>query len=119
MRLFLDDVRTAPDSGWAVVRSYDAFVKVIEENGTPEVISFDHDLGFEHYPFGEQNPTTKIPYDSYSEKTGYHCAKWCIETGHIPELAVVHSWNTVGSMNIANVLSKYCRVIVHPSKNMN
>lgn len=55
--LYLDDFRDPRDSGyylnnpiyetleWVVVRNYDEFVKCVEENGVPEVISFDHDLG--------------------------------------------------------------------------
>ena len=50
--LFLDDIRT-PDmiyepkqaQEFIVVRSYTAFVAYIQENGLPQYISFDNDLG--------------------------------------------------------------------------
>jgi sulfur relay (sulfurtransferase) DsrF/TusC family protein len=54
--LFLDDFREPVDSfyylgnptynilDWKIVRNYDEFVKMIQENGIPETISFDHDL---------------------------------------------------------------------------
>lgn len=83
-KLFLDDTLQPPDITWDVVRSYDDFVYYIETHGVPDVISFDHDLAFEHYPFAEDNPEAKkIPYDRYTEKTGYDCAKWLVENGGI------------------------------------
>jgi hypothetical protein len=105
-KLFLDDERKPYDSSWTVVKSYDAFVRHVEENGTPESVSFDHDLSFEHYPFGEQNPGDKIPYDSYKEKTGYHAAKWLVDTGRMEAVAFgyVHTMNLVGRFNILRLL---------------
>src|SRR5260370_10100302 len=86
-KLFLDDIRKPPDSTWDVVRSYDAFVAYIETNGVPDIISFDHDLAFEHYPLNDSNlgysqPPKEIPYDRYTEKTVYDCAKWLCENGY-------------------------------------
>ena len=50
--LFLDDLRTIemvyPDlseDDFTIVRDYHAFVDTINENGLPELISFDNDLG--------------------------------------------------------------------------
>lgn len=55
--LYLDDFRDPIDSAfyrkekvyaeldWIVVRSYNEFVKKVEELGIPDVVSFDHDLG--------------------------------------------------------------------------
>jgi hypothetical protein len=83
--LFLDDVRE-PDEvfgytnnqlyliGWKIVRNYDEFIKCISENGIPNAISFDHDLGHEHYKI-----QTNISYNQFKEKTGFHCAKWLID----------------------------------------
>jgi hypothetical protein len=117
-KLFLDDQRPAP-LGWELVRSYTEFVDSITKLGVPDVIAFDHDLGFEHYPLMEQNPGDKIPYDSYKEKTGYHCAKWLVEQGSaLPRVVVVHSFNTVGAQNIARHFLRYtdAEVIIFPYK---
>ncbi len=59
--LFLDDFRMPADvvlympkcayytdREWVIVRSYDEFVKTIEEMGIPQAVSFDHDLADEH-----------------------------------------------------------------------
>lgn len=112
-KLFLDDMRPAP-LGWDLVKNYDEFVSYIETNGCPDVVSFDHDLGFEHYPLGEQNPGDTIPYDTYEEKTGYHCAKYMRDKGLFPELVIVHSWNIVGRSNIAFVFEKHTKVLIQP-----
>lgn len=106
-KLFLDDIRKPPDQTWDVVRSYTQFVAYIEANGVPDVISFDHDLAFEHYPLTEENPDPqKIPYEKYAEKTGYDCAKWLIESGYEVKRWMVHSMNVKGAENIRFVLSK-------------
>lgn len=112
-KLFLDDERAPFDCTWNVVRSYDAFVAYIESTGVPDVISFDHDLAFEHYPTGGlipslDFPNEQLPYASYTEKTGYHAAKWLEETGRLALLneAWVHSMNSIGRTNIMRVLVK-------------
>ena len=63
MKLFLDDERAVKDvtwielplGPWTVVKNYRQFVEYITNNGLPEVISFDHDLADEHYPWHEHN----------------------------------------------------------------
>ena len=87
--LFLDDWRMPEDcfeymhlpeyitENWEIVRNYDEFVKAIQEKGIPDTVSFDHDLGLEHYQHNI-NPNNNIDYNQYQEKTGYHCAKWLI-----------------------------------------
>ncbi len=111
--LFLDDFRDPQeaydykadndylDLEWIVVRSYSAFVQMIEQKGLPEIISFDHDLTLEFYK-GEES------YDQLNVKTGYHCAQWLVEfckSKHlpIPEYKI-HTMNPLGEMNIRNVL---------------
>lgn len=118
--LFLDDMRNPEDVfaytheqiylvGWVVVRSYDEFVNCILTKGMPSLISFDHDLADVHY--GVQDHLDKDYYDTISEKTGYHCAKWlvdfCIDNKlKLPDY-MVHSWNTSGKTNILSLLNNY------------
>ena len=123
-KLYLDDIRfphntypTTHDSEWVIARSYDEFVAIITERGMPFIISFDHDLSFEHYPFNEKDggihsPRT-IPYDQYKEKTGFHCAKWLVEKCMDDNVDLpkwyVQSANTVGAENIRSYLTSYER----------
>jgi hypothetical protein len=113
--LFLDDVRKPTYLGdlkhYEVARNYNEFVQIIKEKGLPNFISFDHDLGFEHYPLGEQNPTLVIPYDTYKEKTGYHAAQWlishCIDNNLPLPKWQCHSMNVVGRANIKQLLTRF------------
>jgi hypothetical protein len=122
--LFLDDVRsphqvkwiTLPHNAlWTIVRSYDEFVKTIEEKGVPAFVTFDHDLSIEHYALSEPregvDSPTVIPYESYSVKTGYDCAKWLVEycrknSVQIPNYAI-HSMNPIGRGNIDDYLKSF------------
>lgn len=120
-KLFLDDTRKPYDvfkttinpiyetNDWIVVKSYDEFIEHIEKNGLPELISFDHDLSFDHYY--EKNQKGDLEYDSFEEKTGYHCGQWLIEyctknNFNLPKY-FVHSANPVGSDNIKKLLSGF------------
>ena len=111
-KLFLDDTRNPPDFTWDVVRSFPQFVAYINLHGVPDVISFDHDLGDEHYNVWEDTPQVIIHsdkeieyhYGKFAEKTGYDCAKWLIENKHLPHTCIVHSMNPVGKKNIEFLL---------------
>lgn len=119
--LYLDDFRDPRDSGyylnnpiyethqWVVVRNYDEFVKCVEENGVPEVISFDHDLAATHY-----DHQSNIEYDVFTEKTGYECAKWFINyiidnKLELPKTILIHSMNPAGSTNIKSLFDSYVK----------
>jgi len=98
------------DPDWVIVRNYDEFVKSIEERGVPNVISFDHDLADEHY--GLDDYVWNNEYQFFTEKTGYHCAKWfiehCIDTKHlITSKVYIHSMNPAGAKNIESLFRTY------------
>lgn len=120
--LFLDDVRQPGSVGnyinpvslgeiyrktkWVIVRNYSEFIHYINENGLPELISFDHDLAAIHY-----DPSTWVESFEYDEETGLDCAKWlceyCLkENKRLPKF-MVHSQNPVGKQNIKNYLENF------------
>lgn len=73
------------------VESYDDFVKYISNNGLPDAIGFDHDLGY--------------------GKSGYDCAKWLVDYCQdknidIP-LFVSQSSNPSGRRDIMQLLTNY------------
>ena len=118
--LFLDDFREPEDAfsythnqtyliGWVVVRNYNDFVNYILTKGMPSLISFDHDLADFHYD--NQHNLDQKYYDTVTEKTGYHCAKWlvnyCIDNDlDLPDY-LAHTMNTVGRKNILSLLDNY------------
>ncbi len=124
--LFLDDTRNPKEvyeytfrylyleKEWKIVKNYDEFVNTIQINGIPNIISFDHDLGLEHY-IHQYTKSEEIPYDQYTEKTGYDCAKWlidyCIENKlELPKMILIHSMNVIGAQNIASLFNTYEKI---------
>ena len=76
------------------VKTQSEFEKYIKENGLPDLISFDNDLGIGN---GE----------------GYDCAKWLVEycmnnNVHLPEW-YVHSSNPVAQENINQLLLNFTK----------
>lgn len=50
MKLYLDDVRNAPDDSWTLVRTYKECLNTLEKNWYEiKEISLDHDLGDEYF----------------------------------------------------------------------
>ncbi|MDX1718686.1 MAG: cyclic-phosphate processing receiver domain-containing protein [Salegentibacter mishustinae] len=106
-KLFLDDIRTpemvydrTEAKDFIVVRNYADFVKYIKQNGLPDFISFDNDLGLDES--GEIAPD------------GYTAVKWLVyESGlDLRELQFkVHSANPVAAEQIRGLLSNYIRFL--------
>lgn len=96
---------------WMIVRNFREFTGIIELNGIPKVISFDHDLGKKHY----LNQGREIYYEDFDEPTGWHCAKWLIDYCldkklPLPEQIYIHSMNTVGATNIKSLFTTLYKV---------
>lgn len=115
--LFLDDERMPNDvtwvligdvgswgADWQIVRSLIEGQDWVRKNGFPDVISFDHDLGPDHYAGNFDDG-----------KTGYDFAKWLIEydmdTNTMPRnfKFTIHSKNPIGGENIRSLLNNYIR----------
>lgn len=97
---------------WVIVRDFGEFVKTIEENGVPQMISFDHDLKDDHY-YHYRTFTLLTGYIDYTvvEGTGQECAKWL--TNYLLEndlecpTILIHTQNTVGAKNIYGVFQSF------------
>ena len=102
-KLFLDDLRTPQmvydqtEAGdFIVVRSYREFIQYIRQNGLPDFISFDNDLGLDE--------KDELAPD------GYAAAKWLVyESGlDLRKLSFkVHSANPVAAEQIRGLLNNY------------
>lgn len=88
---------------------------MIESGGMPDIISFDHDLHEEHIIFfitngGSDNPPDPLTAQ-FTIETGYDCAKWLIEYCKEKEVDfpeyMIHSVNTIGALNIRNLIENY------------
>lgn len=125
--LFLDDERdpkkvtwvNLPQVEWVIARNYDQFVNIIQTNGLPVIISFDHDLADEHYKeyaaaHDPKSPTQgRINYNLFKEKTGYECARflvnYCLENDLNFPIYFIHTMNPIGGTNIFSLIESYKR----------
>jgi hypothetical protein len=106
-KLFLDDVRTiemvydkSEEEDFDIVRTYDAFVKYIKENGLPNFISFDNDLG--------------LGKDGNIAQDGYAAAKWLVYDSGLNLSSLefkVHSANPVAADQIRGLLNNYIKFL--------
>lgn len=111
-KLFLDDIRTIEmvydsslSSAFDIVRSYKDFVAYIQENGLPDFISFDNDLGLDEE--GELAPD------------GYAAAKWLVYESGLDLIDLtfkVHSANPVAAEQIRGLLNNYIQHLKEGSK---
>ncbi len=94
MKLFLDDIREAPE-GWEIVRSGEEAIILLGTN-VVEMISLDNDLGS-------------------NKMTGYDVTKWIekqvFENNFIPPDMVIHSANLVGRKNMLSCIDRILRKV--------
>lgn len=131
--LFLDDYRnpfiTLEDgSSWLVfspipqpfeviwVKSYNEFVAWITSNGLPDAVLYDHDLADEHYApkeIWDKPHEVQKRMESFTEKTGYDCAKWiveyCMDNNLKLPLYNIQSANPVGKANIDGLFKSFLK----------
>ena len=116
MNLFLDDIRMPrqatkvklPLVEWTIVRNYEEFVRAVKTRGVPRRVTFDHDLGPEHYVHDWAGNNIKP-----EQLTGYDCAKWlcdyCIDNNEKFPNYLIHSWNRIGSENIKGYITNFIK----------
>jgi len=113
-KLWLDDIRNPPDETWDRVKDYDEFIAYITQNGMPDYISFDHDLGMEHVKAYYKEPKKVLFEEGFIKKTGYDCAKWLVQNDYQIKDFGIHSMNPIGALNIRTLLLNwisYCKGI--------
>jgi hypothetical protein len=109
-----------PPVQWTRAKDYDEFVRIIEANGLPHMISFDHDLSDMAYKefYRVKDQGGPINYDNIPEKTGLDCARWlanyCIDRGLPIPLYYIHTLNGPGRMNIFSVLESARKAMTMP-----
>ena len=127
--LWLDDIRDPHQDYWLVfspiprqditevvwVKSYQEFTDWIKQNGLPDGICFDHDLGMDVAIKAREKGMSKRKSRllKQEEKTGHDCAKWLVEycMDHDKSLPLynIQSANPVGASNIDGLLKSFIR----------
>ncbi len=125
--LWLDDYRNPFDLkiDWLVfspigknveviwVKNYKDFVAWITNNGLPDAICFDHDLGQDEADEAVKNGMSKKKARALKKgiKDGYDCAKWlveyCMDNNKELPLYNIQSANPVGKENIDKLLTNF------------
>lgn len=129
--LWLDDIRNPQDGVWnewmtqqginpdnydiVWVMDYNGFTSHIQENGLPDVVCFDHDLGRDVVTQKVANGMSRRQAQIQRRETldGYDCAKWmvqyCIDHDeYVPEW-YIQSANPVGADNIRSYINSFTR----------
>lgn len=105
---FLRDDHPIYDYELIYVRTPVEFMDYINNNAVPDIIGFDHDLAAEHY----------IGWTKNRSPNGDDLAEWLIAQNKLPEIVIVHSWNSDGARNIANrFIQVGVRTIIQPFRN--
>lgn len=98
-RLFLDDIHPVEkfykDGTWVIVRNVKEAVRVVEKNGAPDFVSFDHDLG-------EMSDTGK-DFANYLVNADMDGRIDLLDSFDFK----VHSANPIGAKNIASLMTSY------------
>lgn len=112
MRLWLDDIRPAPE-GWTWVKT-DAEARLYLALGCVEIASLDHDLGACKACLGDRCPEQWLIDSNYESMphcehvgTGATLVNWMEETGHWPkDKPHVHSANPAGRAKMQAAIDK-------------
>lgn len=109
MRLWIDDIRPAPE-GWVWVKNFDEAVKAFQEEEISDA-SFDYDLGYVipeedcHFDVGKVVKATA--YDTQMPD-GNDILTWVIENKKWPsESITVHSMNPTGAKRLCDTIERY------------
>lgn len=101
MKLFIDDIRNAPDDTWTLVRTVTEAIRFIGRYWKDiEVISIDHDISYQVELNGLSRP--------YPSPETYQSVAMFIEVIYMfvpakPKI-IIHSANPVGAEAIKNIL---------------
>lgn len=94
MKLWIDDMRDAPDDSWTVVRKVQAAIRFLATQKIEE-ISIDHDI--------ENRPS-----DETFQPVAYFIAeRWCVASERHAPKVTIHSDNPVGAREIQAILSDH------------
>ena len=105
MKLFVDDVRPAPEGDeWLVARTVKDAKTYLQRDDIVSV-SLDHDMGAcdECIAKGEHIGEGYVNWCQHAED-GYALVMWMIENRRIPPLVWVHSMNPVGKRRMIAAL---------------
>ncbi len=112
MKLFIDDIRNAPDTSWTVARSLSAAIRCIHQFGADiETISIDHDISHQvgmgalSRPYPCEETFAAVCYfigEFYQNKRPFTQKG----IGVIPHI-ILHTSNPIGAVAMKGILEQY------------
>lgn len=127
MKMWLDDVRPAPDGTWVLTKNVDEAITFLEkcrlEGKTITLASLDHDLGGMAYNFCAACRATVTSQEAFHEifihgckhmKVGRVVVEWMRENVFWPATIVIHSWNSEGAKRMADIAAQHTSTFLKP-----
>lgn len=106
MKLYIDDIRGAPDSSWTVARTVTEAIRYIAQYDF-EVISLDHDIShYSNLDESDVDQEVRACDETFAAVAYYIGTKylWHLENGlPIPKI-ILHTSNPVGGDAMAEIL---------------
>lgn len=97
------------------VKNFGEFVHYIKQNGLPDCISFDHDLGDDVEQCNVEILSSWFNIDENREYTGMDCAKfiidYCLDNSVNMVKYNIHSANPSGAKNIQSLLDNFVKQV--------
>lgn len=104
VKLWLDDIRPAPDNTWTVAKTAKEAMDILSMEDV-DVADLDHDLGICDSCLGSNGMDRP---DCPCSMTGYDVVKFMAENNIWPKHGTyVHSMNPVGRQNMLEVIKRY------------
>lgn len=102
MKLFVDDIRNAPDDTWTVARTVTSAINFISMFGNDvTVISLDHDIS---YPIEFGGLVRPYPSPESFQAVAHYIAEYWSFDGRTKPDVIIHSANPVGARSIHHIL---------------
>lgn len=104
MKLFVDDIRNAPDDTWTVARTVTDAIRVIARFGDEiKHISLDHDISHQIHMGDMSRP---FPCGDAFQGVAYFMGQYYRLRYAIPRVTI-HSANVIGGQQLVDILKDY------------
>lgn len=113
MKLFVDDIRNAPDESWTVARTVDSAISFISQFGDDlDVVSLDHDIS---HQVGMGELSRPFPCAETFTPVARYMASYYEKKKRLKQpIVVIHSSNQMGAKNIEFILKDFIDVTYKP-----
>lgn len=107
-KLYIDDIRNAPDESWSIARTALSAIRAIAQF-SPEVISLDHDISHQVTVGTRSSP---FPCDETFESVAWFIVAHFKSRPHllVPRV-ILHTSNPIGAKKMADILFEGLRIV--------